>query len=82
MTSTITIEDYDPRWAQRLESLGSRIALALGPLAAAIEHVGSTAVPGLAAKPIIDLEVLLRSDGDPPLVIGNWGSWDISTKAT
>lgn len=69
MTSAITIEDYDPRWAQRFESLRSRITLALGPLAAAIEHVGSTAVPGLAAKPIIDLDVLLRSDADLPLAI-------------
>lgn len=70
MTSAIIIEDYDPRWAQRFESLRSRIAQALGPLAATIEHVGSTAVPGLAAKPIIDLDVLLRSGADLPLVIG------------
>jgi len=70
MSSAISIEDYDPRWAQRFESLRSRIALALGPLAAVIEHVGSTAVPGLAAKPIIDLDVLLQSDTDLPLVIG------------
>jgi GrpB-like predicted nucleotidyltransferase (UPF0157 family) len=70
MTAAITIEDYDPGWAQQFESLRSRIALTLGPLVAAIEHVGSTAVPGLAAKPIIDLDVLLRSDADLPLVIG------------
>lgn len=61
MTAPITLEDYDPRWPHQFEALRSRIAPALGPLAAAIEHIGSTSVPGLAAKPIIDLDILLRS---------------------
>lgn len=60
MTAPIIIEDYDPRWPQQFEQIRSRIAPSLAPLAAAIEHVGSTAVPGLAAKPIIDIDVLLR----------------------
>ena len=64
MTAPIIIEEYDPAWAQQFETLRSRIAPALGPLAAAIEHVGSTAVAGLAAKPIIDIDVLLRWRGD------------------
>jgi len=64
MTAPIIIEEYDPVWPQQFETLRSRIAPALGPLAAAIEHVGSTAVPGLAAKPIIDIDVLLRSRDD------------------
>jgi GrpB-like predicted nucleotidyltransferase (UPF0157 family) len=62
----IVIADYDPSWPERFEHLRSRIAEALGAMAAAIEHVGSTAVPGLAAKPIIDLDVLLRSSADLP----------------
>jgi GrpB-like predicted nucleotidyltransferase (UPF0157 family) len=49
--------------------LRSRIAAALNGLAISIEHVGSTAVPGLAAKPVIDIDVLLRSSTDLPLVI-------------
>lgn len=61
MSEPIIIVEYDPRWPEQFERLRSRIASALGPLAAAIEHVGSTAVPGLAAKPIIDLDVLLDS---------------------
>src|SRR5690348_11547029 len=69
MSAPIVIEDYDPRWPRRFETIRIRIAAALGPLAAAIEHVGSTAVPGLAAKPIIDIDVLLRSEGDLPLAI-------------
>jgi GrpB-like predicted nucleotidyltransferase (UPF0157 family) len=69
LPNPIIIEDYDPRWPQRFETLRSRIAAALNELAVSIEHVGSTAVPGLAAKPIIDIDVLLRSSTDLPVVI-------------
>ncbi|MFZ0732654.1 MAG: GrpB family protein [Candidatus Sulfotelmatobacter sp.] len=69
MNVSITIDDYNPRWPERFESIRSRIAPALGAIAAAIEHIGSTAVPGLAAKPIIDLDVLLRSEADLPAAI-------------
>jgi len=55
------IQDDDPRWSLRFEELRFGIAAALGEIASAIEHVGSTAVPGLAAKPIIDMDVLLTS---------------------
>jgi GrpB-like predicted nucleotidyltransferase (UPF0157 family) len=64
MSPPIIIAEYDPVWAQQFERLRSRIAPALGPLAAAIEHVGSTAVAGLAAKPVIDIDVLLRRGDD------------------
>jgi GrpB-like predicted nucleotidyltransferase (UPF0157 family) len=56
--------DYDPHWPALFETLRAEVAGALGDLAVAIEHVGSTAVPGLAAKPIIDIDVLLRSGSD------------------
>lgn len=69
MTEPIIIEDYDPVWPQRFEILHLRISAALGHLAAAIEHIGSTAVPGLAAKPVIDMDVLLRSIDDLPAAI-------------
>jgi len=62
MSGVIIVDDYDARWPQEFEKLRARIAEVLGPLAAAIEHIGSTAVPGLAAKPIIDIDVLLRPD--------------------
>lgn len=74
MSGPVVIEDYDPRWPGRFEQLRTRISAALGSLAAAIEHVGSTAVPGLAAKPIIDIDVLLRSGGELPLVIERLGA--------
>ena len=69
MPDPVIIEDYDPRWPQRFEMLRSRIAAVLNELAISIEHVGSTAVPGLAAKPIIDMDVLLRSSTDLPVAI-------------
>jgi GrpB-like predicted nucleotidyltransferase (UPF0157 family) len=53
----IVIVDYDPRWPGMYEDERARILDAIGPLVAAIEHVGSTSVPGLAAKPVIDIMV-------------------------
>lgn len=62
----IEVIDYDPAWADRFERLKTEYAEALsvaGVPVAAIEHVGSTAVPGLAAKPIIDCDIVVdRSD--------------------
>lgn len=49
--------------------LRSRIAAVLDELAISIEHVGSTAVPGLAAKPVIDIDVLLKASADLAVVI-------------
>lgn len=57
----VVIVDYSPLWPKQFETLRSRLANILGGLALTIEHVGSTAVPGLDAKPIIDVDVLLRS---------------------
>lgn len=51
----IEIVDYDPAWPARFEQARSELLTALPGLFTAIEHVGSTSVPGLAAKPIIDL---------------------------
>ncbi|MCI0349056.1 MAG: GrpB family protein [Acidobacteriales bacterium] len=53
----IVIVDYDPRWPGLYEDERARILDAVGPLIAAIEHVGSTSVPGLAAKSVIDIMV-------------------------
>jgi GrpB-like predicted nucleotidyltransferase (UPF0157 family) len=62
MTNPVIVLDYDPSWPGLFQALRQRIADALGDFAAAIEHVGSTAVPGLAAKPTIDIDVLLASE--------------------
>jgi GrpB-like predicted nucleotidyltransferase (UPF0157 family) len=47
--------DYDPRWPRAFALEAARIRSVVGSLALAIEHYGSTAVPGLRAKPILDL---------------------------
>lgn len=60
----ILIVDYDPLWPERFQKHAAIIALALGQTALAIEHVGSTSVPGLAAKPIIDIDVLVENSGN------------------
>ena len=59
----IVIEDYDPAWADRFAAAASLLSEALGGLIIAIEHVGSTSVPGLPAKPIIDIDLLDRGHG-------------------
>ena len=56
----IVIVDYSSDWPRRFEEERERIATALGAVARRIEHVGSTAVPGLAAKPIIDVLVAVE----------------------
>jgi GrpB-like predicted nucleotidyltransferase (UPF0157 family) len=61
LPNRICIVEYDPGWPQVFEEIKSGIAPALGGMAAAIEHVGSTSIPGLAAKPIIDIDVLLAA---------------------
>jgi GrpB-like predicted nucleotidyltransferase (UPF0157 family) len=53
----IVIAPYDPAWPERFAVERARIAAALGERALRIEHIGSTSVPGLAAKPIVDILV-------------------------
>ncbi|MET3920998.1 GrpB family protein [Arthrobacter sp. UYEF20] len=52
---TIVIVEYDHEWPRRFETLAKSISGALGEKALSVEHIGSTAVPRLAAKPIIDI---------------------------
>src|SRR4051794_922946 len=60
----IIVVPYDPSWLDRFNTEAARIAGALGENALAIEHVGSTSVPGLAAKPIIDILVVVKDSSD------------------
>jgi GrpB-like predicted nucleotidyltransferase (UPF0157 family) len=53
----VRIAEHGPAWAVQAQEELRRLAQALGPVAVRLEHVGSTAVPGLAAKPIIDLQI-------------------------
>ena len=58
---SIVVSDYNPAWPATFEQERTSLHTALGPLVLTIEHIGSTAVPGLAAKPIIDLQLSVRS---------------------
>jgi GrpB-like predicted nucleotidyltransferase (UPF0157 family) len=61
---SITIEDYDPAWAGRFAAVRAQLDEVLGGLIAGVEHVGSTSVPGLAATPIIDIDLLIEDTAD------------------
>src|SRR5919108_4540369 len=57
----IEIVAYDPAWPERFAWLGGELRRALGGVAVRIDHIGSTAVPGLAAKPVIDIQISVAS---------------------
>lgn len=59
----LVVVDYDPAWPRVFAELRATLAGALGDSALAIEHVGSTSVPGLAAKPVIDIDVVVQEEG-------------------
>jgi GrpB-like predicted nucleotidyltransferase (UPF0157 family) len=60
----VVVVPYDPGWPATFARVCERIAPALGEMAVGIEHVGSTAVVGLAAKPIVDVDVVVRPEQD------------------
>jgi len=69
-TDPVEVVPYDPRWPRMFEEERQRILGALGPRALEVEHIGSTAVPGLAAKPVIDIMVGVGTLDDAPACIG------------
>ena len=60
----IAIVDYDNGWPDRFEELALQVKNALGNGALSVEHIGSTAVPGLAAKPIVDMLLVVHDVTD------------------
>jgi GrpB-like predicted nucleotidyltransferase (UPF0157 family) len=60
-TMEVRICDYDPEWPHLFSRIECELREHVGTLAVAIEHVGSTSVPGLAAKPIIDIDIVIAS---------------------
>jgi GrpB-like predicted nucleotidyltransferase (UPF0157 family) len=65
----IVIVDADPAWADRFEHERTRIVGALGAAAVSVDHIGSTSVPGLAAKPIIDICLAVEDSSDEPAYV-------------
>jgi GrpB-like predicted nucleotidyltransferase (UPF0157 family) len=62
--SWVEVQGYDARWPQIYVYEASKVKKALGDYAVGLEHFGSTAVPGLAAKPIVDILVGTRDSGE------------------
>ena len=61
-TKHVVVLPYDEKWKQDFIVIKNEISQALGDVAISIEHVGSTSVEGLAAKPIIDLDVVVKKE--------------------
>jgi GrpB-like predicted nucleotidyltransferase (UPF0157 family) len=55
------VPDYNPAWMSEFAELGAALRQALGEAALRIDHIGSTSVPGLAAKPIVDVQISVLS---------------------
>ncbi|ANM02361.1 GrpB protein [Rhizobium phaseoli] len=65
----INVVDYDPSWPRLFAEISTEVAALLGSFVLSIDHIGSTSVPGLAAKPKIDLDVVAISDDVLPAAI-------------
>jgi GrpB-like predicted nucleotidyltransferase (UPF0157 family) len=72
--TAIQVVDYDPDWPRIFHQLRDQIWPSVRDVAVAIEHVGSTSVPGMAAKPVIDMDVVIATVADLPLVKLRLGS--------
>src|SRR5713226_4751750 len=69
LSSRILIVDYDPKWPELFGREADRIRAALGCRALRIEHTGSTSVPGLVAKPIIDMLLVVTDSADEEMYV-------------
>jgi GrpB-like predicted nucleotidyltransferase (UPF0157 family) len=64
LNSTIYLAPYDPDWPAQFSILAARVRQTLGDKALLLEHVGSTSIEGLAAKPIIDMLLVVADSAD------------------
>jgi len=69
MSDKVVVENYNPDWSEHFNQLKAAIWPSIKDIATAIEHVGSTSVIGLAAKPIIDIDIVIDSLDVLPVVI-------------
>ena len=65
----VIVQPYNKEWKSDFEAIRSELDIALGDLAMRIEHVGSTSVEGLSAKPVIDIDVVIRDRTVLPEVV-------------
>lgn len=64
--TAVELVPYDPAWPEDFERIRDKLERLLTPCVTTIEHIGSTSVPGLAAKPLIDIDIVLRGSADIP----------------
>jgi GrpB-like predicted nucleotidyltransferase (UPF0157 family) len=69
LAGPVQIVDYDPEWPRLFEREAERVRVALGDRVLLLEHVGSTSVPGLAAKPKIDMLLVLANSADEQVYV-------------
>jgi GrpB-like predicted nucleotidyltransferase (UPF0157 family) len=69
MNAPVTLVDYDPEWPRLFDREAARIRAVLGETALRVEHAGSTSVPGLPAKPIIDMVLVVPDSSDEPAYV-------------
>ena len=68
-TANVIVLPYDKAWAEAFEDIKREIEVALGNLILGVEHVGSTSVEGMSAKPCIDLDIVIKDDANLDAVI-------------
>lgn len=66
LDTTVTLHEYNPGWPSSYRAQEAAIRAALGDTALAVDHIGSTSVPGLAAKPVIDIALVVPDSSDEP----------------
>jgi GrpB-like predicted nucleotidyltransferase (UPF0157 family) len=66
---SVEVVPYDDGWPAQFDVVAARVRDALGDRVLVLEHVGSTSVPGLAAKPIIDVNLVVADSGDEPVYL-------------
>ena len=67
--STIYLAPYDPEWPLQFSQLADRVRQALGEKVLLLEHVGSTSIEGMPAKPIIDIVLVVADSTDEPFYV-------------
>jgi GrpB-like predicted nucleotidyltransferase (UPF0157 family) len=79
----IVIDDYNPTWPTEFEAIRRSLLGILGPLALRIDHIGSTSVPGLGAKDVIDIQITvdaLTPEVRQRLVEAGYEHWEALTQ--
>jgi len=66
MNTAVKLVPYDPDWPAAFQHIRDKLERLLAPYVVDIEHIGSTSIPGLAAKPLVDIDIILRSSDDVP----------------